>query len=269
MNTWHATDEELATYRYGDADRISTASIEAHLLVCPECRASLAGAGGATTAADTARRWSQLADRLDTPRSSALSRITVSTRPLLASWLLAMLLVVLLPAIPVLVVGLAVPTMLLAMAPLAPLAAVALAYRSSSDPAGELAGATPLAGLRTVAIRALAVSCAAAPVGILAGLFLQVPLTISVAWLVPGLALSSLVLLAGTTRVDPTFVAGALAVAWPVAVALPSTTRRVSADLVAAWIAAPGVQLSMVAIAALALAAAAARRDHVSYRRTL
>lgn len=267
MTTWHATSEELTAYRYGEADGAITASIEAHLLACGDCRHALADVGGATAPDETARRWAQLTERLDTPGSSTLSRLAMSTRPLLSAWLLAMVLVLLLPLIPVLVVGLAAPTLLLAMAPLAPIAAVALSYRSSSDPAGELAGATPMAGLRTVAVRALVVSLGAVPLGIGAGLLLPFPTEFAFAWLVPGLALSSLVLLAGTTRLDPTIVAGTLAVSWPMAVALPSTTRRIPALDVAEWIAAPPVQLLMVAVAAAALVAAAARRDRVAYRR--
>jgi len=267
VTTWHATDEELTAYRFGTGEGTVIASIEAHLLACVECRRALVDVGGAATSAETVRRWAQVAERLDNPHSSGLSRITVSTRPLFSAWLLAMLLVLLLPLVPVLVVGVAAPTLLLAMAPLAPMAAVALAYRTSSDPAGELAGATPMAGLRAIAVRALVVSLAAAPLGIVAGLLLPFPTAVAFAWLLPGLAMSSVVLLAGTTRVDPTVVAGTLAVCWPLAVALPSTTRRIPAALVADWIAAPQVQLLMLAIAAVALVATTVRRDRVAYRR--
>lgn len=267
MTTWHATSEELTVYRYGEAAAAVIASIEAHLLACVECRRALVDVGGASASAETARRWAQVAERIDAPRSSGVSRITVSTRPLFSAWLFAMLLVLVLPLFSVLVVGLAAPTLLLAMAPLAPIAAVALAYRTSSDPAGELAGATPMAGLRTIAVRALLVSLAAVPLGIMAGLLLPFPAEIAFAWLLPGLAMSSVVLLAGTTRVDPTVVAFTLAACWPLAVALPSTTRRIPAMLVADWIAAPQVQLLMLGVAAVALLATAVRRDHVAYRR--
>lgn len=267
MNTWHATSEELSAYRAGTGEGAVIASIEAHLLACPECRRALIEVGGATTSEETARRWAQVAERIDDSRSSGLSRITLSTRPLFSAWLLAMLLVLLLPLIPVLLVGVEAPTLLLAMAPLAPIAAVALAYRTSSDPAGELAGATPMAGLRAVAVRALVVSLAAVPLGVAAGLLLPFPTAIAFAWLLPGLAMSSLVLLAGTTRLDPTTVAGALAVCWPLAVALPSTTRRIPAEVVADWIAAPQLQVLMLGVAAVALVATAVRRDRVAYRR--
>ena len=52
---------------------------------------------------------------------------------------------------------------LLVLAPLAPVAAVALAYRDWADPAGEISLATPSAGLRLVALRALLCPLAALP----------------------------------------------------------------------------------------------------------
>lgn len=268
MNTWHATSEELEVYRYGAGDPAVTASIEAHLLACPECRRSLARVGEAAGSTETQRRWADLAERLDVPRTTTLSRISVSTRPLLSAGLMAMVLVIALPLLPVLIVGLGVPNVLLAMAPLVPIATVALSYRASADPAGELAAAAPMAGLRLVAGRALVVSLMAAPLGVVVGLLMSFPTEMAFAWLLPGLALSSLVLLAGTTRLDPTVVACTLGVCWPVVVALPSMRGQVSAALVADWIAGPPVQLLMVTVAAIALVASAVRRDRVAYRRT-
>ena len=98
------------------------------------------------------------------------------------------------------------------LAPLAPVAAVALAYRDWADPAGEISLATPSAGLRLVALRALVVSLAAlrSPSCVLLAVdrwVADVPLRLGVAWCLPGLALAALVLLAGTTRLDPLQVA--------------------------------------------------------------
>ena len=84
-----------------------------------------------------------------------------------------------------------------------------------------MALAAPVAGLRIVSGRALLVAIGAAPVGIAAALLLGLPLQVALGWLLPGLALSTLVLLAGTTRVDPALVAGVLGAAWAVAVARP------------------------------------------------
>lgn len=268
MNTWHATTDELTVYRYGDGDPIVTASVEAHLLACPDCRRTLATVGDAHASAETARRWDQLTALIDVPGAAALPRITLSTRPLMSAWLLATVLVFVIPLLPEIIAGVATPIALLAVAPLAPMMAVALAYRTSADPAGELALSTPMAGLRTIAGRALLVGLAAAPLGVGAAFILGSSAAVAFAWLLPGLALASVVLFVGTTRLDPSLVAGAIAVCWPVAVSFPWVTRRTPASTVADWIAAPDLQLLMLTIASVALVAAVARRDRLTYRRT-
>lgn len=266
--TWHATAAELRAYRHGAGDHLSAASVEAHLLTCEDCRRALATSGGTATAEVTERRWRALTDVIDAPQSSALSRITLSTRPLLWSWLVATGLVFVLPVLPAIISGRGVATVLLATAPLAPSAAVALAYRGSADPAGELALATPMAGFRTIAGRAFLVGLAAAPLGVLTALLLDLSTAVALAWLLPGLALSSVVLLAGTTRIDPAVVAGGLGITWATAVCLPAAGRGYASAVAADWISAPPVQLAALAISCLALALAATRRDHLTYRRT-
>ena len=83
---------------------------------------------------DTERRWDNLAAVVDTPRSAPLARLGISTRPLRAAWLLAALLVLLVPGVPAVVTGHGLPTLLLALAPIAPSLAVVLAYRTERRP---------------------------------------------------------------------------------------------------------------------------------------
>ncbi len=78
------------------------------------------------------------------------------------------MLVGLVPLLTAFAVGDAGLVTLLVLAPLAPVAAVALAYRDWTDPAGEISLATPSAGLRLVALRALVVSVAALPLAVVA-----------------------------------------------------------------------------------------------------
>lgn len=279
MNTWHVSEHELTAYLSGTAGAVLTASVETHVLGCAECRGSLAAAGGGAARPDTERRWAALVEQIDRPSSprlvrwsgahpSLVTRASVSSPPLLAAWLSALALVLLLPVLPVVLAGQEATTALLAVAPLAPMAAVVLAYRRATDPAGELALATPLAGFRLVATRALLVAVAAAPAGVLLGLALGVPTYVAFGWLLPGLALSALVLVAGTILLDPTVVAGVLGGAWALAVTLPSLSPRGSSDLVADVVTSSGTQLLTLAVAVAALALAFARRDHVTYRRT-
>jgi hypothetical protein len=156
----------------------------------------------------------------------------------------------------------------LALAPLAPLAAVALAYRPSVEPAGELAMATPAAGLRVVAVRALVVALPAVPLAVGGALLVGLPLGVALGWLLPGAALAGIVLLAGTTRLDPAVVATVLGATWAVAVSWPPAARRVAADAVVDLVASAPAQLTALAVALAAVSLAVARRDAVSYRRT-
>ena len=279
MNTWHANPADLAAYAAGEGDPLLAASVETHLMRCADCRAVLAasshdGSPTATTpgtaGAETERRWADLTAVVDRPAASPLARLGISSRPLRTAWLAAALLVLAVPLVPALVAGRGpgLPTLMLALAPIAPTIAVVVAYRKDADPAGEMALAAPVAGLRIVTGRALLVAIGAAPVGIAAALLLGLPLPVALGWLLPGLALSTLVLLAGTTRIDPALVAGLLGAAWAVAVAAPSATRRASADAVAATVSGPSVQLLALGVAALALVLTVSRRESVAYRRS-
>ena len=279
MNSWHVSEHDLATYLDRAAGPVLTASVETHVLGCATCRRTLATAGGTATRAETERRWATLAERIDRPtratlvrrsgaRAALVTRASLSSRPLLAAWLSALVLVLLLPVLPVVLAGREATTVLLAVAPLAPVAAVVLAYRRATDPAGELALATPLAGFRLVATRALLVAVVAVPAGVLVGLALDLPSYVVFGWLLPGLALSALVLVAGTMRLDPAVVAAVLGGAWAAGVTLTALSPRGSPGLVTDLVTSSDTQLLTLAVAAGAFALAYARRDHVTYRRT-
>jgi hypothetical protein len=278
VNTWHANPTDLAAYAAGEGDPLLAASVETHLLRCADCRAVLAGTLATpgtpgtprTPGPETERRWADLTAVVDRPAASPLARLGISSRPLRTAWLAAALLVLALPLVPAFVTrgGAGLPTLMLALAPIAPTIAVVVAYRRDSDPVGEMALAAPVAGLRIVSGRALLVAIVAAPVGVAAALLLGLPLQVALGWLLPGLALSTLVLLAGTTRIDPALVAGALGAAWAVAVAAPSATRQASADAVTATVSGPSVQLLALGVAAVALVLTVSRRESVAYRRS-
>jgi hypothetical protein len=265
--TWHADDETLDSWAAGTAAPVLAASIEAHLLRCEECRRRTATMARDTTRADGVRRWEALADEIDRPRNAPLMRLGLSTPDLRAAWLAALLLLLALPAT-ISLLGVQLP-LVTALAPVAPLAAVALAYRGSSDPAGELALAAPTAGLRLVAARAVLVALSAVPVGVGGALVAGLPVDVAVGWLLPGAALAALVVLTGTTRTDPAVVAAALGSLWAVVVLSPSAVRRVPADAVGALVASPPVQLTALAVALAAAALTLARRDTIAFRRTL
>lgn len=279
-SAWHAAESDLRAYTDGVAPPVVAASLDAHLIRCAHCRQALAHVAEVT---DTERRWDRLADAIDRPTPSLAQRLGVVgdsggslTMKALAApsmrwaWLTALVAVVGLPMLAGLTLdtGSGALALLLALAPLVPVGAVAVAYRDVADPAGEITLATPSAGLRLVAARALVVSAVAVPAGIGIGWLVGVPVHLAVAGLLPGLALAALVLLAGTTRLDPVVVAGALAGLWALTVGTPSPLRDVAVTRIAEALGHPSVQLTALVVTIAALLLTLARRDAVAYRRT-
>lgn len=271
MNGWHASPEDLTSYRAGGASPTVAASLDAHLIRCDRCRQALSQVDAPGAAADSERRWQMVEARLGARASRgparSLLRLGVSSRPLAAALLLAVAFLIAVPLVVASISGRSVEATLLAGAPLAPMVAVALSYRRETDPVGELALAAPLAGIRLVSRRALLVAAVSAPVGVAGGLALGIPLGVALAWLLPGLALSVLVLLAGTTRLDPAIVTACLGSAWALAVSVAAW--RDGADMVARALAGAPTQLMSLLVAVLALALFVGRRDRLSYRRFL
>ena len=138
--TWHADDETLRSWATGSAAPLLAASVEAHLLHCADCRRRTSGLSVRATPEDAVRRWDALADRIDRPRTSSLLRLGLATPGLRTAWLASLLLLLALPVV-VTMVGIRLP-LFMALAPVAPLAAVAIAYGRDAEPAGELALAT-------------------------------------------------------------------------------------------------------------------------------
>ncbi|MFP5336522.1 MAG: zf-HC2 domain-containing protein [Actinomycetes bacterium] len=275
---WHAVEADLSAYVTGAASPVLDASLDAHLARCQDCRRSIARL---VDGADTERRWSRVADVVDRPSGwlrdrlgilggHELTRVALAAPSLRWGWGVSLGIVLALPLASVLVFGAGPQALavLLAVAPLAPAAAVAIAYRSGADPAGEMALATPAAGLRLVAMRAVVVAAAAVPPGLAVGWLTGVPTHLAVAWLLPGLALAALVLLAGTTRLDPLVAAAVLGGAWALAVAGPAPVRGLAAQHVIDAVAGPTVQLAALVVLSVSLLLSVARRDALAYRRT-
>lgn len=269
---WHVAEGDLAAYLAGEGPPVLAASLESHLTSCAACRARLAALADTT---EQDRAWARLADTIDRPsRRSWLLRPAVATPATLRAAVAAVLLVGLVPLLTAALVGDAGLVALLVAAPLAPVAAVALAYRDVSDPSGEISLATPAAGLRLVALRALLVAAVAVPVALLGLLAVDlwiedVPVRLAFAWCLPGLALAAVTLLAGTTRIDPLHVALGAAGGWAVLVLTAVTVRRtLRPEAFADVVAGPVTQTLALAVCVAAVVLTVARRDTVVYRRT-
>jgi hypothetical protein len=151
-------------------------------------------------------------------------------------------------------------TLFLIVAPLAPLAGVALAFGRRIDPTFEIAQASPIPSIRVLLIRALAILGLTIPVL----LMLSVPFgrVLAFGWLLPALALAAGALAAGTF-VPLTAAAAGLAGLWVVgAVFSLSEAHRRTADAFAGrfvmlqW----QGQLLCAVVAVVSLAVLAARR---------
>lgn len=145
--------------------------------------------------------------------------------------------------------------MLLALAPMVPVVGVTLAYGPGSDPAHEVTVATPMSGLRLVLLRSTAVvACSMGAAGI-ATLLLREKTWMSIAWLIPSLALPA-VCLALSTFMAPRRAAVLIGVLW--LVPLSVVNRNVTDELVVfrQW-----GQLALTVIAIGAAAVVSLRRE--------
>ena len=145
--------------------------------------------------------------------------------------------------------------MLLALAPMVPVVGVTLAYGPGSDPAHEVTVATPMSGLRLVLLRSSAVvACSIGAAGI-ATLLLRDKTWMSIAWLIPSLALPA-GCLALSTYVAPRRAAVLVGLLW--LLPLNVINRNVTDELVVfrQW-----GQLALVVLAAAAAVTVSVRRE--------
>ncbi len=206
--SWHADELLLSRYVRGETDLVSTVSVEAHLMKCAACRSSLSEF---VDAQRLQRGWEAVLGAVDAPRRGPLeallmrmgvldgtARLVAATPSLRASWLGAV----------TVALGFAVVAahqvrdlggllVFLVVAPLLPLAGVALAYGPDFDPIHEISLAAPLNSFRLLLLRAAAVLATTTALAGLAGMMLRSPQRWAmVAWVLPalGLTLGSLAL---------------------------------------------------------------------------
>lgn len=218
--SWHVDREVLSRYQAGTVDRVAAASLEAHVTECQQCRAAL------DVDSDWLERsWSAIADRVEPSATTGIERIliwvgvpahlarvitvTPSLRP---SWLIAVSLSLAFAGFASLLVQPGSFDLFLALAPLVPVAGVAVAYGRLADPAHEMSATTPIDPLRLLLLRVAAVT------GFTFVLTLMVDLIFAASrvtglWILPSLSLT-LVTLALGTRLTMWVAAGISAGAW-------------------------------------------------------
>jgi len=265
---WHASPGQLAAFADGALGPVRASSVEAHLVVCDDCRAELSAQAESAHGTCSDRMWTRITDEIDSPRRNLASRwtwarVTLGSPPLAAATVLVLIALVVVPLLAGEMDRRAGAIALIGLAPLAPVLGAAVAFRPALDPAGQLSAATPLATMRLVLLRALVVTIAALPVGIAVAVVLPLRSTLLLGWVLPGLALCAIVLAAGS-RFDPTRLAIALALGWAVLVSNLGLRTR-DGDLTARlseWVVNhPATQLTSAGIAAGVVIVLVARRD--------
>ncbi|NUW37863.1 zf-HC2 domain-containing protein [Nonomuraea sp. SMC257] len=220
---WHPPADLVRRYATGGLDPVQVMSVEAHIARCPRCRAAVPYEEEWLGAA-----WERIEDVVDRPRPGPGTRLLVragvpehtarlltATPSLTRAWLVAVTAVLAFAVVAARVTA-GDPDVLLAflvVAPVLPVAGIALAYGRPVDPAYELHAATPMAGTRLFLLRAVAVLSVAFALTGAATLLLPGPLGLSAAWLLPALTLG-LALLALSGRLPPLLAGSLLAAGW-------------------------------------------------------
>ena len=271
--TWHADPAVLAAYHRAEVDETVTASIEAHLLRCAECRHryathSLADSPESGPWLDAI--WDEVIDRVDEPRRSLVERVLgrlgvaahtarllAATPTLQLSWLLSIAGAVL-TAVALTRGSDTGPLLQLLVAPLLPPLAVALAYGAGVDPAYELGVATPTHGLRLVLLRTIASVAVTIAVGLVTTLMVPWSWT-ALAWLLPSLGLAALTLAMRTFNRSPLRCALAVDAGWALVVVLSQDRHRAGVEGMG-----PGTQVAFVVLGAAALVVVSLRAPAVA-----
>ena len=258
--TWHVPEEDLRAYTRGDLTPPRLWSADTHLAACARCREALA-AFSDPAALDAG--WERLDAELDAPRPGPVEWLLVRlgvadhTARLLAaapvmrrSWLGAVAVVLVMTVAAANAVQVAsAPTLFLALAPLLPLAGVALSYSPALDPTYEMAVVSPMHGFRLLMIRTVAVLIVGLGLNGLATLALPTYGLHALAWLLPALALTATGL-ALTSRLGPVLAPSLVGGGWIALLAVARATTEPDATLAPFTVAGQGVAGAVAALAA-------------------
>ncbi|MFE7260863.1 zf-HC2 domain-containing protein [Streptomyces sp. NPDC057592] len=304
MPHWHVSEELAGRYAAGSVPETDAWSVEKHVEACGGCAARLSAAVRArpearavldavragvlaavvaeavTAEGATAREPARGARRRSPGAATRTGRLLWAAGPALRGpWLLALVLVAL-GAVALAYgagagAGEAARPLLLVVAPVLPLAGVALSYGRHADPMHEITAATPSGGVRLLLTRTAAVLAVSIPALTLAGAALPASAGRpgAAAWLLPGLAMTLAALALGS-YVGCRTGATSVAVAWAAAVVLPAFAASPPASVAAAasaarYFAGPAAQAGWAAGALVCAALLAVRRRSFDHLETL
>jgi hypothetical protein len=205
--SWHAAPHLLERFATepDTLDNVTASSLEEHLIACEPCRRAVAAAADPALLSTS---WDSIADRVDRPRPSLaerflawffpddMARVVAATPALQLSWLAAIVAVI--AAVVVASRSADALAPFLAIAPLVPLAGVAISFGPAPDPAGEAAVATPMHGAGLVLRRTIVVLATSVALLLAASAALPVLEWRAVGWLLPAIGLSAAALALST-----------------------------------------------------------------------
>ena len=259
--TWHLDETTLRAYVDGHPLSVVGASVESHLLECPDCRLRLGELMSHATVDDA---WAAIRAHVEAPRRSVaerlirrmgisieVARLLVAVPAFRGAWLLGLFVVTLFAGLAALFAGAYVLALFLIVAPLAPVAGVAASFGGDADPCHELVTVTPYSAARMLLLRTAGVLATSLPVTVLAGLALPGPAWLGVAWLTPAAAGVALTLLLSPVF-GSTVTAATLSACWSTAVVF-ATRLNDPVEVVDPVMQLVFVVLTLVAIAALVL----------------
>ena len=220
---WHLDEELLEDYALGaPLMPARAASAEAHLETCATCRGRLA------PLVDTARLdavWEEVLDAVDGPAPSwverfltqlglapATARLVALTPSLRVPWLAGVALALLM-ALAAAHTGPRGVALFLALAPVLPVAGVAVTFGPRSDPLHEVVLATAYSTFRLLLARSLTVVVSTVLLALPVAALLPGSPWLAVAWLLPSLALVT-TSLALAARFDPLLTSLVLGIGW-------------------------------------------------------
>ena len=260
---WHTDDGLIDRYLHGSLDLGLSASIEAHLMACDDCRENLATRVQPQVTYRIDQAYADMRESVQVPRipwtvrmlrrlgmSETTAVLIAAARSMSTAWMLATVVVLTFAALAVFTDNDAGRAAYLIIAPLIPVAGVVAAFGPSNDPLAEVTKATPFPAARLVLLRAGAVAATSVPLAVGVGIATPGTLWLAFAWLAPALAFI-LIVLTASTWVDPIVAGGAVAITWATAVA---TATRLDDPLAPVAATAQPAYLGLAAIAALVLA---------------
>lgn len=225
---WHIPVELIHRYQRGGLSAADAMAVEAHLATCASCRAGVPAEDGWVE-----QSWAGVLEVVGRPRRHVIeivlhrlgmpehrARLLAATPALRWSWLLstaAVLAFAVGTAYAVNPSDISVLAVFLAVAPIVPLAAVAVAFGAYVDPLHEITATTPMAGPGLLLWRASTVLVISLGMVGVAAVCLPAGGALAAAWLLPALALC-LGSLALGTAVPVRVAAGVLGGGWLAAV---------------------------------------------------